>query len=440
MPSAEHVARDTIAALATPSGRGGIGIVRISGPAVLRIAQVLLGQLPVPRHATLTKFRDARGQLLDQGLALYFPGPHSYTGEDVLELQGHGGTVVMQMLLGACLDVGARLAEPGEFTRRAFLEGRLDLAQAEAVADLIDAASREAARSALRSLSGEFSAAIEALRAGLVELRALTEAQLDFPEEELDQLHRGASAQRLAAVRAALNEVLAKSRQGSLLRNGVHVVLAGRPNVGKSSLLNCLAGEERAIVTPIPGTTRDALREPIHIEGVAVMLVDTAGLRVSSDEIEQLGMARTHQELEHADVVLAVYEAGVQSQPLRKLPEVARIDVHNKVDLRPGFEAPPGAFAVSAKTGEGLAELRQAILRAAGWSATGESVFLARERQLRALNAAEAHLARAAAEQARWELFAEELRLAHDELAAITGAFTPDDLLGEIFGRFCIGK
>src|SRR5712671_1769436 len=249
MPSAEHVARDTIAAVATPSGRGGIGIVRLSGPAVQRMAQVLLGQLPAPRHATLMKFRDAGGQLLDEGLGLYFPAPHSYTGEDLLELQGHGSPVVMQMLLAA------------------FLEGRLDRAQAEAVADLIDAASREAARSALRSLSGEFSAAIEALRAALVELRALTEAQLDFPEEELDELHRGASARRLAAVRAALDEVLAKSRQGSLLRNGVHVVLAGSPNVGKSSLLNCLAGEERAIVTPIPGTTRDALREPIHIEG-----------------------------------------------------------------------------------------------------------------------------------------------------------------------------
>ncbi|HEX9433274.1 MAG TPA: tRNA uridine-5-carboxymethylaminomethyl(34) synthesis GTPase MnmE [Burkholderiales bacterium] len=440
MPSAERVARDTIAAVATPSGRGGIGIVRLSGPAVQRMAQVLLGQLPAPRHATLMKFRDAGGQLLDEGLGLYFPAPHSYTGEDLLELQGHGGPVVMQMLLAACLDAGARLAEPGEFTRRAFLEGRLDLAQAEAVADLIDAASREAARSALRSLSGEFSAAIEALRAALVELRALTEAQLDFPEEELDELHRGASARRLAAVRTALDEVLAKSRQGSLLRNGVHVVLAGSPNVGKSSLLNCLAGEERAIVTPIPGTTRDALREPIHIEGVAVMLVDTAGLRTSSDQIEQLGMARTQQELERADVVLAVYEAGVESQPPQKLPEVPRIDVYNKVDLRPGFEAPTGAIAVSAKTGEGLAELRRAILRAAGWTATGESVFLARERHLRALIAAEAHLVRAAAELARWELFAEELRLAHDQLAAITGAFTPDDLLGEIFSRFCIGK
>jgi tRNA modification GTPase len=348
--------------------------------------------------------------------------------------------MVMQMLLGACLDAGARLAEPGEFTRRAFLEGRLDLAQAEAVADLIDAASREAARSALRSLSGEFSAAIETLRTALLELRALTEAQLDFPEEDLDEVHRAATAQRLVAVRTALDEVLAKSRQGSLLRTGVHVVLAGIPNVGKSSLLNRLAGEERAIVTPIPGTTRDALREPIHLEGVAVMLVDTAGLRSSSDQIEQLGMARTQQELELADVVLAVYEAGSDSPALAELPDVARIDVYNKVDLRPGFTAPPGAVAVSARTGEGLHELRRAILRAAGWSVTGESVFLARERHLRALSATKRHLVRAAAEQARWEIFAEELRLAHDQLATITGAFTADDLLGEIFSRFCIGK
>jgi len=440
MPSAEQVARDTIAAVATPSGRGGIGIVRTSGPAVRRIAQVLLGQLPAPRHAALMKFRDAGGQLLDEGIALYFPAPHSYTGEDVLELHGHGGPVVMQMLLATCLDSGARLAEPGEFTRRALLEGRLDLAQAEAVADLIDAASREAARCALRSLSGEFSAAIEALRMALVELRALTEAQLDFPEEELDEFHREASARRLVAVRAALDQVLDQSRQGSLLRSGIHVVLAGSPNVGKSSLLNRLAGEERAIVTPIPGTTRDALREPIHIEGVAVILVDTAGLRTSSDAIEQLGMARTQQELGRADVVLAVYEAGSDLPPLRNLPEVARIEVYNKVDLRPGFEAPQGAIAVSARTGEGLAELRRAILSAAGWSATGESVFLARERHLRALSAARTHLGRAAAEQARWELFAEELRLAHDHLATITGAFSADDLLGEIFSRFCIGK
>ena len=440
MPS-DDLARDTIAALATPAGRGGIGIVRISGPAVPRIAVELVGRLPTARRATLARFADARGEMIDEGIAVYFPAPRSYTGEEVLELHGHGGPVVLQMLLAACVDAGARLAEPGEFTRRAFLEGRLDLAQAEAVADLIDAASQEAARSALRSLSGEFSAAIEALRGALVELRALTEAQLDFPEEELDPLHREDAAQRLARVRGALEQVLARSRQGSLLRSGVHAVLAGRPNVGKSSLLNRLAGEERAIVTATPGTTRDALREPVHIDGVAVVLVDTAGLRASVDEVERLGMARTQHELERADVVLAVHDLGADADPLDSLPPgVMRIDVYNKVDLRPDFTAPPGAVAVSAKTGAGLDELRREILRAAGWSATGESVFLARERHLRALTAAGRHLVRAAAEQGRWELFAEELRLAHQELSTITGAYTADDLLGEIFGRFCIGK
>jgi len=279
------------------------------------------------------------------------------------------------------------------------------------------------------------------LRSALVELRALTEAQLDFPEEELDTLHRDDAAQRLLRVRAALDDVLLRSRQGSLLRSGVHAVLAGGPNVGKSSLLNRLAGQERAIVTPIPGTTRDAVREPIHIEGVAVVLVDTAGLRPSVDEVERLGIARTRQELERADVVLAVHDASATAGPLESIPAgAARIDVYNKVDLRPGYRPPSGAIAVSAKTGIGLDDLRQAILRAAGWSATGESVFLARERHLRALSQAGQHLARAAAEQGRSEIFAEELRLAHNELSSITGAFTADDLLGEIFSRFCIGK
>jgi tRNA modification GTPase len=433
--------RDTIAAVATPPGRGGIGIVRISGPATPRIAQAVLGVLPPARMATASRFKDHQAEPIDEGLALYFPAPHSYTGEDVLELHAHGGPVVMQTLLAACLDAGARLAEPGEFTRRAFLEGKLDLAQAEAVADLIDASSREAARSALRSLSGEFSAAIEALRRQLVELRALTEAQLDFPEEEVDSLHRDEAGSRLRDVRTALEDVLARSRQGSLLRSGVHVVLAGRPNVGKSSLLNRLSGAERAIVTAIPGTTRDALREPIQIEGVPLVIVDTAGLRSSSDEVERLGIARAHEELERADVIVVVQEAGRANDAPLPLPDgVPRVVVHNKVDLAPGFAPAPGEVAVSAKTGQGIADLRRAILRAAGWSATGESVFLARERHLRALNAAKGHLARATAEQGRWEIFAEELRLAHDELSAVTGAFTADDLLGEIFGRFCIGK
>ena len=441
MPRDDEVSRDTIAAVATPPGRGGIGIVRLSGPAAPRIATRLLGSVPAPRHATNAHFVGADGEAIDEGIALYFPAPHSYTGEDVLELHGHGGPVVMQALLAACLDHGARLAEPGEFTRRAFLEGKLDLAQAEAVADLIDASSREAARSALRSLSGEFSSAINALRDQLVELRALTEAQLDFPEEDLDVIHRDDAVRRLTRVTAALQDILGRSRQGSLLRAGVHVVLAGPPNVGKSSLLNRLAGEERAIVTDIPGTTRDALREPIQIDGVPLVMVDTAGLRTSKDEVERLGMARTRQELERADVVLAVHDATDRQAFAIDTPDAtARLDVYNKADLRPGFVAPAGGIAVSAKTGFGLHELRQAILRAAGWSATGESLFLARERHLRALTGAAEHLRRAAVEHNRWELFAEELRLAQEELSRITGAFNADDLLGEIFSRFCIGK
>jgi tRNA modification GTPase len=439
-----EIARDTIAAIATPAGRGGIGIVRISGPAVAGIAAAVIGGLPEPRAATLRTFRDAHGEVVDGGIALYYPAPHSYTGEPVLELQGHGGPVVMQALLAACLDAGARLAEPGEFPRRAFLEGKLDLAQAEAVADLIDAASREAARSALRSLAGEFSSAVAELTAQLVELRALTEAMLDFPEEDLDSLHRDDAASRLARVRAALEEVLSRSQQGSLLRSGIHVVIAGRPNVGKSSLLNRLAGEERAIVAPIPGTTRDALREPIQIEGVPLVVVDTAGLRASADAVERLGMERTHRELERADLMLAVFDAGSGPAMLETLPtEVTRIDVYNKVDLLPGFQPPAGAHravGVSAKTGEGIDALRKAILEAAGWVATGESVFLARERHLRALEAARRHLAVADSELRRWELFAEELRLAQVALGGISGEVTADDLLGEIFARFCVGK
>jgi tRNA modification GTPase len=435
------VTRDTIAAIATPAGRGGIGVVRVSGSRAPEVAMSILGRLPEPRHATHAIFRDTGGEAVDEGVALYFPAPHSYTGEPVLELQGHGGPVVMHALLAACLDAGARLAEPGEFTRRAFLEGKLDLAQAEAVADLIDAASREAARSALRSLAGEFSAVLGALQSKLTELRALTEAMLDFPEEEVDALHRDEAGVRLGVVRATLEDLIAKSRQGSLLRSGIQVVLAGRPNVGKSSLLNRLAGEERAIVTPIPGTTRDALREPVQIAGVPLVLVDTAGLRVTSDVVEQLGVERTQRELEQADVVLAVYEAGGDTMPLANLPSgAARIDAYNKIDLVPDFAAPAEGVAVSAKTGEGLERLRQAILNAAGWSDTGESVFLARERHLRALEKVRGHLEGAARESRRWEFFAEELRLAHAALGSITGEFSADDLLGEIFARFCIGK
>jgi tRNA modification GTPase len=448
MPDADPApgpAPDTIAAIATPAGRGAIGIVRVSGPRAPEIARRLLGRLPAPRVATHARARDGAGAPLDEGVALYFAAPHSYTGEHCFEFQGHGGQVVLHAVLGACVDAGARLAEPGEFTRRAFLNGRMDLAQAEAVADLIDAASREAARSALRSLSGEFSSAVNALVAQLVELRALTEAALDFPEEEIDALHRDDAAARLQGIRLKLDDILARSREGSLLRSGIHVVLAGRPNVGKSSLLNRLAGEERAIVTPIPGTTRDALREAITIEGVPLVLVDTAGLRPASDEVERLGVERTRREVERADLVLAVFDAscGDTALPVAPPPAAARVDVYNKVDLVPGFVAPVqgrAAVAVSAKTGVGMDALRHAILDAAGWKSHAESVYLARERHLRALQAASGHLAAAAAQAPRWELFAEELRLAQQALGAITGEFTADDLLGEIFSRFCIGK
>ncbi|MBC7803375.1 MAG: tRNA uridine-5-carboxymethylaminomethyl(34) synthesis GTPase MnmE [Candidatus Parcubacteria bacterium] len=442
MPSGD-IAADTIAAVATPAGRGGIGIVRVSGPKVAAIANSVIGKLPDARTAVVGPFRDARGELVDEGIALYFKAPHSYTGDDVLELQGHGGHVVTHSVLAVVLDAGARLAEPGEFTRRAFLNGRLDLAQAEAVADLIDASTREAARSALRSLDGEFSAAIGELVARLTELRALTEAMLDFPAEEVDALHQSDARRRLEWLQAALEGVIAKSRQGSLLRSGIQVVLVGRPNVGKSSLMNRLTGVERAIVTPVPGTTRDALREPIQIDGVPVVVVDTAGLRASQDEVEQLGMQRTRQEMERADVLLVVLEAGKCEAPEGELPSSGtRINVINKIDLV--ADAPKGSrggeIHVSAKTGAGMDALRAAILEAAGWTTRGESVFLARERHLRALDSARAHLCSASEQADRWEFFAEELRLAQDALAAITGRLSADDLLGEIFSRFCIGK
>ncbi len=351
--------------------------------------------------------------------------------------------MVVGALLAAVLDAGARLAEPGEFTRRAYLAGKMDLAQAEAVADLIDAASREAARSAMRSLGGEFSNAIQALVERLTELRALTEAMLDFPEEDVDALHRVDAQRRLAGVRAALDDVLARSRQGSLLRSGIHVVLAGRPNVGKSSLLNRLAGEERAIVASVPGTTRDALRESIQIHGIPIVLVDTAGLRESGDEVELLGMARTRREVAAADLVLVVLAAGSLEPPLEPTPEgVTRIEVINKIDLVPALA--PGRRGdrvfVSARTGAGMDALREAVLDAAGWLQAGEDVFLARERHLRALRTAGARLEAAATTIDRWEFFAEELRLAQEALGQITGAVSADDLLGEIFSRFCIGK
>ncbi len=449
MPSADP-ACDTIAAISTPAGRGGVGIVRISGSNVPAIAESLLGALPAPRRATLAQMRDAEGAPLDKGIAVYFPGPGSYTGEAVLELQGHGGPVVLGSVLAACIDAGARLAGPGEFTRRAFLNGKLDLAQAEGVADLIEAATAQAARGALRSLSGEFSAAIEALVAQLTELRAITEACLDFPEEEIDALDRADMQRRLTVVRTALAGVFARSRQGSLLRSGINIVLAGRPNVGKSSLLNRLAGEDRAIVTPVPGTTRDTVREAISIDGVPLNIIDTAGLREAGDEVERLGIERTWREVSRADVVLVMFDASVgvttaDREVLARLPpDVRRMHVFNKIDLAgiaPSLrQGDPQEVFVSAKADSGMDFLRTALLQAAGWDPSGESVFVARERHLRALTLAGERLEAAARQHEQPEFFAEELRIAQEALAAITGEFSADDLLGEIFSRFCIGK
>jgi tRNA modification GTPase len=415
------------------------------------LAQALLGKAPVPRRAVRAAFRDARGAAIDDGLALYFPAPHSYTGEDVLELQGHGGPVVMQMLLKRCLDLGARLAEPGEFTRRAFFNDKMDLAQAESVADLIEAATDSAARCALRSLRGEFSAAIRELVRQLIELRMLVEATLDFPEEELDPLDRADAKGRHARLLQAIETALAKSRQGSLLRTGLQVVLAGQPNVGKSSLLNRLAGEELAIVTHIPGTTRDSVRQAIHIDGVPLNIVDTAGLRDTQDEVERMGIARTWSEIGRADVVLVLVDAraGVTGQDLElvaRIPQgLKRVFVHNKIDLA-GADArvergeASTSLYLSAKTGAGMNLLRAELLGIAGWQQGAEDLFMARQRHLVALRQAAQHAARAGEHFGRLELFAEELRLAQEQLNRITGEFAADDLLGEIFSRFCIGK
>ena len=442
--------RDVIAALATASGRAAIGVIRVSGQDLSQLVAAIAGQSLVARRATLVTFHDEHGEAIDSGIAVFYPGPRSYTGEDVLELQGHGGAVVLGALLRRCLDLGARLAEPGEFTQRALVAGKLDLVQAEAVIDLIDASTTQAARSAMRSLQGAFSSAVEALSEQIVELRALVEANLDFPEEDIEGEDLPRFRERLTRARTSLNAVLESARQGSLLREGVHIVLAGEPNVGKSSLLNRLAGQDLAIVTDIPGTTRDAIRQAIHIDGVPVHVVDTAGLRDSADPVERIGVDRAWAEIERADVVVHMLDARLTTTAglpvLDRLPATApRITVMNKIDLirrEPRIEQIDGRTTVwlSAKTGEGIDLLRKAILQQAGWEAShGEDLFLARERHLRALRAAKKHLTTADA-QRHPELFAEELRLAHDALASITGEFTPDDLLGEIFQRFCIGK
>ena len=441
---------DTIAAIATAPGRGGVGVVRVSGSGLKDLALALTGRDPKARTAHFTRFLDEQGRVIDEGLLLFFAAPASFTGEDVLELQGHGGPVVMQMLLDRCLQLGARLAEPGEFTRRAFLNGKLDLAQAEGVADLIEASTAAAARSAVRSLSGRFSEEVHRIVDGLIDLRMLVEATLDFPEEEIDFLERAQAMPRLAALQRELEALLERARQGALLRSGLNVVLVGEPNVGKSSLLNQLAGEERAIVTEIAGTTRDALRETIQIEGIPLHIIDTAGLRETGDTVERMGIARTWREIERADVILRLVDAGAPrcagSVIDERLPSgVARVTVVNKIDLlgEPAARLQTeGAVVlrVSAHSGEGIDLLRAELLRIAGWHSHGEDVILARERHLHALREALVHMGKAASLLGALEFFAEELRLAQERLSEITGEFSPDDLLGVIFSRFCIGK
>lgn len=464
--------QDPIVAIATAPGRGAVGIVRVSGKGLAPFVQGLLGRALRPREAHYLPFPDAAGQAIDRGLALFFPAPHSYTGEDVLELQAHGGPVVLQLLLARCLEAAQgplprlRLAEPGEFTERAFLNDKIDLAQAEAIADLIDASTEAAARSAGRSLSGAFSQEIHGLRDALVHLRMLVEATLDFPEEEIDFLRKADAYGQLSNLQQSLARVMQRAQQGALLREGIKAVIAGQPNAGKSSLLNALAGAELAIVTPIAGTTRDKVQQTIQIEGVPLHVIDTAGLRESDDEVEKIGIARAWDEIAGADAVLFLHDLTRQDAPEyvaadahiastlgQKLPEgVPVIDVWNKIDRAPdGGHAPEapqagahGAVWLSARTGEGLDALRRALLAVAGWQSAPEGIYIARARHVQALQAVDAHLMEAAAQLAgagpALDLLAEELRLAQNALNAITGEFSSDDLLGVIFSSFCIGK
>lgn len=438
---------DTIAAVATAPGRGGIGVVRISGKQLTLFAKAILGHEPKPRLAQLCNFRDSQGDALDEGIALYFPAPHSFTGEDVLELQGHGGPAVLQLILSRCFELGARPAQPGEFTRRAYLNDKLDLAQAESVADLIDAASTEAARCALRSLTGVFSQRIHELVDALINLRMLVEATLDFPEEEIDFLEAADAFGKLAAIQSALEKTRLGARQGSLLREGIRVVLIGQPNVGKSSLLNQLAGQDVAIVTAVAGTTRDTVRETIQIQGVPLHIIDTAGLRQTEDEVERIGIARTWEAIRQASVALLLVDVqhGVTSAEqniIAALPStLPLLTLHNKIDLSHEAHSKRGNdLYLSAKTGEGIDILRTELLKIAGWQPEGEGLFMARDRHLIALTQAAQHIEQARLSGDRLEFFAEELRLAQNALSTITGEFSADDLLGEIFSRFCIGK
>ncbi|CAM3883003.1 tRNA uridine-5-carboxymethylaminomethyl(34) synthesis GTPase MnmE [Vreelandella rituensis] len=448
---------DSITALATPPGRGGVGIIRVSGPACRPIAESMLGQCPAPRRAHYGRFRGHAG-LIDEGIALFFEGPHSFTGEDVLELQGHGGPVIMDLLLERCVELGARLARPGEFSERAFLNDKLDLAQAEAIADLIDASSKSAAENALRSLQGEFSRRIEALVQRLVELRIYVEAAIDFPEEEIDFLADGKVSAMLGQIQQELATIRATAGQGALMREGMSVVIAGRPNAGKSSLLNALTQQDTAIVTAIAGTTRDVLREHIHLDGMPLHIIDTAGLRDTPDAVEKIGVARAWAEIERADRVLLLVDAGTttSTDPLaiwpefiEKLPDKTRLTlVRNKIDTSeetPGMDLSTGhpIVRLSAKTGAGVDNLKTHLKDVMGFSATTEGRFSARRRHLDALDRAATALENGAGQLEGFgagELLAEDLRDAQQALGEITGEFSADDLLGEIFGSFCIGK
>ena len=441
-------ARDTIAAIATPPGTGGVSIIRISGSEALAIATRVSGITPVPRRATLAHIRDAHGDTLDQALLLYYPAPHSYTGEDTLEIQGHGGIAVTQAVLAAVLDAGARLAEPGEYTRRAYLNNKIDLAQAEAIADLINARSQAAVKAANRSLQGDFSRQIETLAADLLALRIYIEAALDFPEEEIDFLREGDIAARLQGWGERLRTLLAQSTQGRLMNDGINLVIAGKPNAGKSSLLNALVGEERAIVTAQAGTTRDIVRETILIHGMPVNILDTAGLREASDLVEQEGIRRTRQALNQADLILLLRDGSALDDDAADdaLPaNIPQLLAYNKADQTlPAVQAQHAdGLWLSAKTGAGIDALRDAIARAVGRDSREESPYIARERHLRALHQAERHYQHALAQlhsTQNGELIAEDLRLAHEALGSITGAVSSDDLLGHIFSSFCIGK
>ena len=449
---------DTIVARATPPGRGGIAVIRISGADVRRIAEDLVGRVPQPRFATLTEFVDASGESIDSGIALFFPGPKSFTGEDVLELQGHGGLIVCDLLIERILDLGARLAGPGEFSRRAFLNDKLDLSQAEAIADLIDSGSRMAARAAGRSLRGEFSEAVMVLNQKVTDLRVHVEAAIDFPDEDIDFLTDDALVARLEDVDAEFTRLQQKARQGRLLRDGIHIVLAGRPNVGKSSLLNVLVGYDAAIVTDVPGTTRDLIREYIDLDGLPLHIVDTAGLREGSGRVEREGGQRARQQLAEADYALIIVDAGAEKpgetgELLDEMPAgLAYTIVRNKIDLTgetPGAKMPGpktsdgNTFNVSALTGAGIDLLRGHIRNSVGFEADGAGTMTARQRHLDRLREARKHFDEGCdqlREHHAGELMAEELLQAQNALAEITGEFTSDDLLGKIFSSFCIGK